>query len=103
MKKKVMIVLLILVLLAVSLCVLASHPVVSCKTDLPEGYLDAVKSQSAGVYSSRLPLVPVYVSVDSLADRTVFYTVYYFPLGTVGMSYGETDGYNIEKPLFPGA
>ena len=91
--------LIIAAVLIVCLCILASGPVVSCKTDVPEKYVDAVKAQSAGLYSSKLPLVPVVVSVDQVAEGTVFYTVYYLPFGTVGMSYTEGDGHNIEKPL----
>ena len=61
--------------------------------------MEAVKEQAQGVYSSRLPLIPVYVRVDSYMEEKIFYTIYYFPFGTVEMSYIEGDGYNIEKSL----
>ena len=41
----------------------------------------------------------MYVSVNSFDGIRGYYTVYYFPLGSVGMSYSESDGYNMEKPL----
>lgn len=87
------------VILVLILSLLTSNPIVSCRTDLPEGYLSAIESQAKGVYSSRLPLVPVYISVGSVLDGKVLYTIYYFPFGTVGMSYTQNDGYAIEKPL----
>ena len=77
----------------------ALHPVVVCRIDVPNNYLEAIESQSEGLYSSKVPLVPIFVSVDSFTEGRVYYTIHYFPLGTVGMSYAENDGYNIEKPL----
>ena len=98
-KKKAIISIAVVVLLIAGLNILAAHPIVSCKLDVPEDYMEAIESQSNGVYSAVLPLVPVYVSVDSFSTNRVCYTVYYFPFGAVGMSYTEGDGYNIEKPL----
>ena len=89
----------IVVVLIAALGIFASGPIVSCKIEVPENYLEAIESQSKGVYSTTLPLVPVYTSVDSYSDGIVHYTIHYFPFGTVGMSYIEGDGYNIEKPL----
>ena len=43
--------------------------------------------------------MPVFVSVKDFSRGKVNYTVYFFPFGTVGMSYTEQDGYNIEKTL----
>ena len=85
---------LIIALLAAAFC-----PVVHCEADIPKELLQAVKSQAKGFYSARLPLAAVYVSVNSFDGIRVYYTVYYFPLGSVGMSYSESDGYNMEKPL----
>ena len=99
MKKKIIIASVLVVLLIVSLGILASNPVVACKMDIPENYSEAIKSQSKGVYSKGIPLVPVYVSVDHFSANIAYYTIHYFPFGTVGMSYTEGDGYNIEKPL----
>ena len=99
MKKKGLRIAAIIVLLIAALCILSFRPIVYCGTELPGGCLAAIKSQSAGIYSHRLPLVPVFVSVDSFSRGKVSYTIYYFPFGTVGMSYTEQDGYNIEKPL----
>lgn len=99
MKKSILIFITVLILLSICLSLLASNPIISCNTAVSEQDLEAIKGQSKGVYSSRLPLVPVYVSVDGISQGTVFYTIHYFPFGTVGMSYTEGDGYNIEKPL----
>ena len=98
MKKTLMIIVILLSILGI-LCIFASNPIISVKTDIPESYLDAIKSQAIGVYSRVLPLVPVYVSVDQVTGSTVYYTIYYFPFGAVGMSYTEADGFNIETPL----
>lgn len=88
-----------MIMLFTSLSILSSNPIISRKTDVLEHDLDATVSQAKGVYSSALPLVPVYVSIDDVSEKTIFYTISYFPFGTVGMSYTEGDGYNIEKPL----
>lgn len=96
MKKKIMLgftaVLLVLGLLY-------HKPVVSYKTELPQNYRQSIESQSQGFYSKKLPLLAVYVSVDECIEEKVFYTIHYFPFGSVKMSYNETDGYNIEKEL----
>lgn len=99
MKKKIIISIIIAAMFIAGLGLLASNPIVNCKVDIPNHYLIAIESQSKGVYSNTLPLVPAYVSIDSISDGKAYYTIYYFPLGTVGMSYTEGDGYNIEKPL----
>ena len=99
MKKKAIIAATVVAALVLVLSAFAAKPIISGKAELSEGYLSAIESQSKGVYASRLPLVPIYVSVESVADEKVLYTIYYFPFGTLGMSYSESDGYNIEKPL----
>lgn len=76
-----------------------SHPILSCSIEVPEKYLDAIDAQAKGLYSNRVPLVPIYVSVDDYIGKRVYYTIYYFPFGTVGMSYHEEDGYGMEKSL----
>ena len=90
-------------LLIIALCILTSRPMIIGMPDLPETHRKAIESQAAGAYSARFPLVPVYVTVDSFSEDTVCYTIHYFPFGTVGMAYRESDGYHIEKPLVPGA
>ena len=99
MKKKVIIAVIFIGVLIAGLCILSSNPIISCKIDIPENYSEAIEEQVKGMYSQRLPLVPVYVTVDSFSGNEVHYTIHYFPLGTVGMSYMETDGYSIVKPL----
>lgn len=91
-----------LILFAVLLVAFLAYvygPLVSCRVELPEHYIEAIESQSKGLYSNTLPLIPVYVSVDRFCDGRVYYTVHYFPLGSVGYSFMDSDGFNIEKPL----
>ena len=85
--------------LIVVLGILATNPIVSCRIEIPEEVLAAVEAQSEGVYSEKLPLIPVYTSVDSYTDGVVYYTIHYFPFGTVKMSYTAGEGYNMEKAL----
>ena len=86
-------------MLLLALGAFAAHPVLRCDLELPEDCLAAVESQSKGVYSPKLPLLPLFVRVDSYTDGVVRYTIHYFPFGTLGMSYRAGEGYNIEKPL----
>lgn len=87
------------VLLAVLLGLYAAGPAISCGVELPKDCLEAVESQAGGLYSKTLPLIPVRVSVTGYEEETVFYTIHYFPCGTVEMSYRAGEGYNMEKPL----
>jgi len=98
-KKKYYVIAIIAVVLVLVLCWFAVNPVVICGIDVPDDYLEAIESQSKGVYSRTIPLVPIYVSVDAFSEGRLYYTIHYFPFGTVGMSYAKNDGYNIEKPL----
>ena len=97
--KKLLVLVVIVLVLGVSLVVLVNNPYVSNKVDIPDTIREAVESQAKGIYSNTLPLVPIYVSVDSFAADKVFYTIYYFPFGTEQMSYVAGEGYNIEKTL----
>ena len=96
MKKVLLVIALALIL---GLGILSKNPIVICDDDLSEEYKEAIESQAEGLYSRKLPLVPVCVNVTSFDDETVYYMIYYFPLGTVGMSYKKNDGYNMEKSL----
>ena len=40
-----------------------------------------------------------FAALTGYEEETVFYTIYYFPFGTVEMSYRAGEGYNMEKPL----
>jgi hypothetical protein len=98
-KKLLTAILVISSILVIVLGVLSSNPIVSCDIDIPQESLAAVKSESEGLYSSKLPLVPIYVEVSDYSDGIVYYTISYFPFGSVDLSFSDTDGYNIEKPL----
>ena len=90
---------LVIALTLLGLGILSKNPIIICDNDLSEEYMEAIESQAEGLYSRKLPLVPVCVNVTSFTDETVYYTIYYFPFGTVGMSYTKNDGYNMEKSL----
>ena len=98
-KKKYFAMIIVIIVLILTLCLSLFGPTVVCRVTIPEHYLDAIESQAKGVYSRRVPLLPIYVSVDSFSEEIAYYTIHYFPFGTIGMSYTENDGYNIEKPL----
>ena len=99
MKKRMGLGVIITVVFLFVLFAFSKNPIVSCNIEIPESYMEAVKDHAKGFYSKRLPLVPVYVSIDAYSEGALYYTIHYFPFGTVGMSYIEDDGYNIEKPL----
>ncbi|MBR4059963.1 MAG: hypothetical protein IKK03_09010 [Lachnospiraceae bacterium] len=99
MKKKIGIGIILIVVLVIVLFAFSKNPIVSCNIEIPENYMEAVKEQAEGVYSKRLPLIPAYVRIERYEEEKLYYTIYYFPLGTVGMSYIEGVGYNIEKQL----
>lgn len=99
MKKTLSIGVILSVVLLNVLLAFCSNPMVNGDMEIPETYMEAVKDQAKGFYSKRLPLVPVYISLEEYSDGILYYTIHYFPFGTVGMSYIEGDGYNIEKPL----
>jgi len=99
MKKKLGTGIVLIVMLIIVLFASSKSPIVSCDMEIPEAYMEAVKDQAEGVYSKRLPLVPIYVRIDRYEEEKLYYTIYYFPFGSVGMSYIEGDGYNMEKPL----
>ena len=86
-------------LLVLFLGVLCARPVVTCKEYVTPPLIEAAERQARGLYSARLPLIPIHVSLDRMEQGTVYYTIRYFPFGTVGMSYSEEGLYNIEKPL----
>lgn len=79
MKKKAMIAVVFVGVLFAGLCFLSSNPIISCKIDIPESYSEAIEAQAKGVYSRRLPLIPVCATVDSFSGNEVHYTIHYFP------------------------
>lgn len=98
-KNKVIFIISLLISLLIVLFIISSNPIVSNKANVSEVLIEKIREQSIGTYSSRLPLLATFVTIDSYLGDRVYYTIYYFPFGTLGMSYSEIDGYNIEKPL----
>lgn len=78
---------------------ISSHPFVSRRCEVPEEYVAEIRAQSVGVYSKKVPLLPIYISIEQFSAGRAYYTVHYFPFGTLGMSYGLTDGFCQENPL----
>ena len=102
MKTRKRVLLLVLAAIALSilcLSLLSSHPPITLECDVPEAYLSAIRSQARGLYSTTFPLFAVRITVENYIDERVYYTIHYFPFGTVGMSYGPGEGYNQEKAL----
>ena len=98
MKSKIILAVVTLVL-ALVLFMGTAGPVISNGADLPGEYAEAIQSQSKGPYSKKLPLISIWTNVTGYEEGTAFYTIHYFPFGTVEMSYHAGNGYNIEKPL----
>lgn len=99
MKKLTKPVFIITIVLIILLRIFSANLIISCNFDIPDATYEAIESQSKGVYSNKLPLVAVYVNVTDYSKGIAYYTIHYFPFGTVDMSYSESDGYNIEKQL----
>ena len=90
---------LLIVVFIILLRIFSANLIISCDFEMPNTTYEAIEGQSKGVYSSKLPLVAVYVNITDYSDEKAYYTIHYFPFGTVDMSYSEGDGYNIEKQL----
>lgn len=99
MRKIVKPILIIAVVLVIVLRIFSANLIISCDFDMPQMTYEAIESQAEGTYSDKLPLVAVYVNVTEYSQGKAYYTIHYFPFGSVDMSYSETDGYNIEKQL----
>lgn len=97
--KKAMIALLIVALFGMILACISSHPFVSRRCEVPEEYVAEIRAQSVGVYSKKVPLLPIYISIEQFSAGRAYYTVHYFPFVTLGMSYSLTDGFCQENPL----
>ena len=91
--KKAMIALLIVALFGMILACISS------RCEVPEEYVAEIRAQSVGVYSKKVPLLPIYISIEQFSAGRAYYTVHYFPFGTLGMSYSLTDGFCQENPL----
>ena len=99
MKKLFKAIIFIAVALIIVLRIFSANLIISCDFDMPNTTYEAIESQAKGVYSNKLPLVAVYVNITDYSDEKAYYTIHYFPFGSVDMSFSESDGYNIEKQL----
>ena len=99
MKKVFKPIFLLIIVFIILLRIFSSNLIISCDFDIPNTTYEAIENQAEGVYSSKLPLVAVYVDITDYSEEKACYTIHYFPFGAVDMSYSESDGYNIEKQL----
>lgn len=65
--KKAMIALLIVALFGMILACISSHPFVSRRCEVPEEYVAEICAQSMGVYSKKVPLLPIYISIEQFS------------------------------------
>ena len=98
-RKMVIIALFVLVAFIIVLGAISSNPIIANKANAPKEFVEKVRAQTLGIYSNSLPLLPIYATIDDYFGNMVYYTIHYFPFGTLRMSYIQGDGYNIEKPL----
>ena len=104
-------VLAVFLLLCAVLAALAVNPPVVCEEDfeaeLTEELEDRIRAGADGLYSWRVPLVPVYVEVTGVRDCVIAgntehiaeFSIYYFCFGKLQMEYYTHDGYNA-YPMF---
>lgn len=65
--QKAMIALLIVALFGMILACISSHPFVSRRCEVPEEYVAEIRAQSVGVYSKKVPLLPIYISIEQFS------------------------------------
>ena len=99
----VLLVLVALLLLTGGLAWWSCHPPVryspSCAERLTPEKEEAILSYSRGPYSSRLPLIPLWVTVTRAGPgKQAAWTIHY-GLGTVGMTLDGEGLPSIDKPL----
>ena len=104
-------VLAVFLLLCAILAALAVNPPVVCtedmKTEMTDELHDKVQGGADGLYSWRIPLVPVCskitgfesCTIDGRMEYIVKFSVYYFCFGIQSMEYSTRDGYNA-YPMF---
>ena len=97
-RKPVAITVIVILLILGLFCAALQFPLL-CGLQVPKALEKAVQDQAKGIYSKSLPLMPVVVRITGFDRERVYYTIDYFPFGSVEMSYHPQDGYNIEKPL----
>lgn len=109
--KRVPRILVVFVLLCAVLAALAVNPPVICPKDMEaqmtDELFDHVQSGASGLYSWKLPLVPLCVKItgiepfllDGKTERVVEFSVCYFSFGVLKMEYSTSDGYNA-YPMF---
>ena len=81
------------------MALLVSRPLVVCRYELPDGYIDDIVAQAKGFYSERLPIIAACITVDDYSNGAAYYTIYYFPFGTVEMTYIGDGGFDCTKYL----
>ena len=103
--------LVVFLLLCAIFAALAVNPPVVCtedmKTEMTDELHDKVQGGADGLYSWRIPLVPVCAKITGLEsciiegkmEHMAQFSVYYFCFGIRSMEYSTRDGYNA-YPMF---
>ena len=78
-----------MILACISSLILLFHAGARCRRE----YVAEIRAQSVGVYSKKVPLLPICISIERFSAGRAYYTVHYFPFGTLDMSYSLTDGF----------
>ena len=89
----------------------ASPPVIctaECRGELTDAWREELQAVSAGLHSTKIPLVPLFVrvtevdalSMDGVEEYRIVFNVHYFCMGTQGMEYSTRDGFNSVDPVF---
>ena len=66
--------------------------------EMSDSLREDCRAYSRGLYTARLPLIPLYIEVLECDGTDALTRTHYFPFGTVEMEVGQ-HGPNITKPL----
>nr|MBQ4457588.1 hypothetical protein [Clostridia bacterium] len=92
-------------LLIIIICILgfillrSFFPVVDCKIEVPDDIYEVIVTHSSHVFSERLPLIPVRVTINDYYEGNYYFTISYFPFGKIDEAYGD-DGFGPESKLY---
>ena len=71
---------------------------VSEDRELPKQFKEAIANKMLCIPRYDI-LFPVEVTMEKLSNNRLFYTIHYWPMGTLKMSYSVIDGYDVEEHL----
>ncbi len=71
---------------------------VSEDKELPKQFKEVIANKTLCISRYDI-LFPVEVTIDDFSNNRLFYTIHYWPMGTLKMSYSAIDGYSTEGHL----